>query len=261
MKKEITGYLEQLGLAESEVQLYLTLLETGPITVRALIKMHHLSRSSTYTYINQLMEKELVMRVVNGFRTYVAAVQPENVLPYLVEQKMQADKMIQDRLPHILATLNKEIPPGNKKTIEEAEIRYYKGKHGVRKIYEEALQAKELRSYANLSIMEGVFPENLRLFSDAFRNNKEIKMYEIVEDSPQARKQTALSSKNDRYFYKFLPKETMLSAADTLIYDGKVSIINVRGQITGVVLHNQDYYNNSKELFDLHWKDLPEAEQ
>lgn len=134
---------------------------------------------------------------------------------------------------------------------------YYKGVGGVKKIYEEALQSKELRSYANLAIMEGVFPENLHLFANAFKYNKELKMYEIVEDSEQARKQTSYSSKNERYFYKFLPPEVKLSAADILIYEGKVSIINIGSQITGVIFRNQEYYNNTMELFDFNWRVLP----
>lgn len=53
-----------------------------------------------------------------------------------------------------------------------------------------------------------------------------------------------------------------LTSNDILIYDGKVSIINIKDKnnIEGVVLCNQDYYNNSKQLFDLLWRMLPRLE-
>lgn len=54
--------------------------------------------------------------------------------------------------------------------------------------------------------------------------------------------------------------EMKLTAEDIIIFDGKVAIINVRDKITGVVIHNIDYYNNSKELFDYIWNTLPEPE-
>jgi len=92
--------------------------------------------------------------------------------------------------------------------------------------------------------------------------NKKIKMYEILEDSLASKEQAEFHKNNanhERYFYKFLPKKVTLSATDILIYDAKVAIINVRDLITGVVLQNKDYYNSSRELFNLLWNILPDV--
>lgn len=51
--------------------------------------------------------------------------------------------------PYVNALLDKDII---------AEITYYKEENCVKKIYEEALRAKELRSYPNLAIMR-ILPE------------------------------------------------------------------------------------------------------
>lgn len=98
----------------------------------------------------------------------------------------------------------------------------------------------------------------MRLFDDAFIYNPKVEMYEIVEDSPEARKQIKNSAK--KHFWKFLPDDIKLTANDILIYDGKVAIINIadKDNVTGVVLENRDYYNNSVQLFDLLWRLLPE---
>jgi hypothetical protein len=66
--------------------------------------------------------------------------------------------------------------------------------------------------------------------------------------------------KISRHFYKLLLKDVRLTANDILIYDGKVAIINTgdKENVTGVVLENRDYYNNSVQLFDLLWRLLPE---
>lgn len=255
----VRDYLMQLGLSEAETTLYLTLLETGATTPRELARITGINRTGSYLYIDQLIEKGLVIKLVKGARTLVEANNPQEHLRPLVEEQAQTVATLQNTFPIVAQSLQAIIP--QPQHTNKAEIKYYKGRLGVKKIYEEALRATELRSYANLSIMQGVFPENLQLFTDAFKNNPELKMFELVEESKASRKQTMVTSQNPHYFYKFLPKEVELSAADTLIYDGKVSIINVRGQITGVVLYNPDYYNNSRELFDLHWNSLPEVKR
>jgi hypothetical protein len=211
-------------------------------------------------YIDQLAEKGLVVKLVKGSRAQVAANQPEEILPELVAQKVQFGKKIEDALPQILDTIHTTFP--QKKAIGKAEIKYYKGKLGVKKIYEEALRARELRSYVNLGIMANALPENSSLFSKALKDNKTIKMFEIIENSPRSKEQAEFQSSHEsheRYFYKFLPQGVTLSSTDTLIYDGNVAIVNVRNQITGVVLQNTDYYNTARELFDLSWKSLPEV--
>ncbi|MGI8420263.1 MAG: TrmB family transcriptional regulator [Candidatus Levyibacteriota bacterium] len=248
------AFLEQLNLSEIEASLYTTLLDNGPMSVRDLAVLTKMKRTTAYFYIDQLIEKGLVMKLIRGTQKLVSVSQPKESLKYLVEEKSKTAQTLKQEFPDMLNAISTNLP--QLETSNDAEIRYFKGVSGVKKIYEDALKSKELRSYVNLSIMENVFPENLHIFSNAFNNNPLLKIYEIVEDSPYSRKQTEHSSQNPQYFYKFLPKDIQLSAADTLIYDGKVSIINVGGQITGIILTNMDYYRNSKELFDLHWREL-----
>src|SRR5258708_1314756 len=263
----ITEYLEQLNFAPLEAKLYITLLETGPVTVRQLAEIAGKNRATGYLHVNQLIEKGLVIRVVKGSRKLIAALPPTTSLKHLLEQILQEkaqnmEAMVKDMrklLPDISKTLAGSYMPMH--DIDDAEIKFYKGRNGVRKIYEEALQAKELRSYFNMATMNDTLPENFIVFANALKKNKSIKIFEILEDSLLSREKQASfqiqKENNERYFYKFFPKEIKLSAADTLIYDGKVAIVNVGNQITGVVLQNTDFFNNLKELFDFNWKMLP----
>ena len=97
---------------------------------------------------------------------------------------------------------------------------------------------------------------------EALKKNNEIQIYEIIDGSPESRAKTNSFGQSvktlERYTYKFLPDNVSLTAADILIYDGYVSIINIGERPTGVVLKNNDYYKNSKELFDFIWQLLPE---
>src|SRR6266571_9082570 len=103
MMKNVTQYLELLGISEDEAKVYLRLLQTGAISGRDLAKTLGIPR--TTVYLDLLIEKGLVMKLVSGSRTQFAANQPTDCLPFLVDQKVQASKQIQDGLPQILDTL------------------------------------------------------------------------------------------------------------------------------------------------------------
>lgn len=247
---KIIDYLKNLDLSEIEAKLYLTLLETGPISVRELAATVDIKRTTTYFYIDKLVEKSLIIKIVKGSQKQVAANQPKGSLRSLVDEKLLTAKNAQVEFPDILKEIEVSLP--QYKDIGEAEIKYYKGKNGVKKIYEEALKAKELRSFVNLEELVSIFPENYKLFNDAFKNNPTMTMYEIAEDSPEARKR--IDTSNERHYYKLLPKNLKLTAQDIIIFDKNVAIIHFKASISGIVLRNADLYNNFKLLFDFIWK-------
>ncbi|HEX8965543.1 MAG TPA: helix-turn-helix domain-containing protein, partial [Patescibacteria group bacterium] len=57
---QVLLYLEQLDLSESEAKLYMSLLQTGPISVRDLAIKVGIKRTTAYLYIDLLVEKGLV---------------------------------------------------------------------------------------------------------------------------------------------------------------------------------------------------------
>lgn len=256
--KQILDYLEQLDFSKVESELYISLLDSGPMGVAELAERVKINRTATYAYIASLLKKGVVVKI-KGKSNKIAANSPEN-LNYLVEQKLSTAKKLKEKLPPIISALNISFP--RLRANSDSEMKYYKGRNGVKAIYEECLKAKELRSYYNASDIINIFPENFQLFNDSFKHNPEIKMYEICEDSPQARRQIkfAYGKENKRYFWKLLPEDVKVTSNDILIYEGKVSIINIRDEssVEGVVLSNRDYYNNSRQLFDLLWRFLPE---
>lgn len=257
MDREIINYLEQLDLSELEAKLYLEVLGESPKSVQELARRLKINRTTAYLHIERLIKKELVIKIVKGGNKLIAPNNPDDILSNLINKKAESVSIMQKNLSTIAGAL-KEKYSLNKDT-DEAEVKYYKGKLGVKSIYEDALKTKELRSYANIAIMYEALPENSQIFGDALKNNKDIKIFELIEDSTVSREQIEFQIKNankERYLYKFLPKDVKLFAADTLIYDNKVAIINVGKQITGVVLHNTDYFNNTKAIFDSYWKML-----
>ncbi|MEK7570722.1 MAG: helix-turn-helix domain-containing protein [Patescibacteria group bacterium] len=255
--KNILDSLTQLGFSKTEANFYIILLKSGPMTVAELAEKAKLHRTAAYSHIDSLLEKGVLAKTT-GAGSKIVANPPEH-LYYLLEQKTTEVKTLQAKLPTVISELNTSFLQTANST--QSEIKHYKGKAGAKMIYKDCLQAKEVRSYFNEDDVLDIFPENSKLFYNAFTANSQLKMFELVEYSPLAVQQMSRYKDNSRHSYKVLPKDVKLTANDILIYDGKVAIINIKNKdtVSGVVLSNREYYNNSVQLFELLWRLLPES--
>ncbi|HSW88971.1 MAG TPA: helix-turn-helix domain-containing protein [Candidatus Saccharimonadales bacterium] len=254
--EKILKYLEQLDLSEIEAKLYLTLLQTGPNSVRDIANAIGIKRTTAYLYVDQLEAKGLLIKIVQKSHPLIEAVPPESSLEHLVKEKVENTQTIQSDFPTILQSIHSAYPSFIH--TGDAEVKYYKGINNARKIYEESLNSQELRAYVKIKETEKLFPDNLPIFENAFKNNPRLKVWEIIYDSASTTKDAErVETLSDKYFYKFMPGNLKLSSEDILIYDGKVAIINYRGEKTSVVLHSSDFYNNLKAIFDFTWNMIP----
>jgi sugar-specific transcriptional regulator TrmB len=178
---KFSDFLEQLDLSDIEASLYTTLLDNGPTSVRDLAILTKMKRTTAYFYIDQLIEKGLVMKLTRGTQKMVTVSQPKESLQYLVEQKSQTAKTLQTEFPAMLKAISTNLP--QIETNDDAEIKYFKGVNGVKKIYQEALKSKELRSYFNFELIKEALPDNEILFVQALKENKDIKIYELFQDT------------------------------------------------------------------------------
>lgn len=257
----VQKYLEKLELTELEAKLYLALLESGPITVRDLARKTGIGRTTSYPYIDLLMDKGLIMKIVKGVHILVSVTPLEESLHQIIEKKAKKVNSIQNEFPEIIQTIKTFLPVGN--DIEDAEITYYRGKQGVKKIYDDALSGKELHLYVNLrELARLILPNNLGLDVDLFerslKKNKDLKIFEIISDTPASVDDFTLdeTSHDGRYLYKYMPTSVGLTAPGILLYDNKVAIINGGAKLTCIVLHNPVYYINTKKIFDYVWSTL-----
>ena len=254
--KQVLDYLEQLDFSKIEAKLYLKLLELGPMTVAELALVININRTAAYSYIYSLLNKGVIAEVMIGSRKQLVAIDPER-LAYLIEKKQESLKVMQNKLPGILTVINSSFIRDKNK--EKVEVKYYKGINGIKQIYDDALSGSELRLYATLSEVGTLFPNNPNLFENALSRNTKLRIFEIYGDSIEIIKKFSYTTKNNRYLYKFMPTEVRLDSSANFIYDNKVAIINVKNRLSGIVFHNNEYYNNSKKLFDFIWKVLPES--
>ena len=252
--KKLQDYLLQLGLSELEAKLYEGLLELGPTTVQYLSNHVGVKRITTHFNVESLIQKGLVTETRSGTRRQIIAEQPER-LGYLVEQKIESAKKLQEKLPDILDTIQTALPES--KASGSVEIKYYKGKQSVKLIYDESLKAKEFRAYVNCKQLSMVFPVNVDLFVKTHKERKEMRIWEIMEQSPESF-DYANKMPKERYLCKFVPNGMNLSVIDYMMFDGKVAIVDLKEETSGMVIDNFNYYTSAKAIFEFVWQMLPD---
>lgn len=251
--KSVKNFLLDFGLTEKEITVYTTLLKTGPNTIMNLARETGIKRSTTHNTVEELIKKGLVSQTNYGERRMVIAEDPDK-LKFLMEQKKWDINKLEKNLPDIIDTITHMVPTSRE--TNTSEVKYYTGEKGIQLIYNEALKAKELRSYANIKKIFEVFSDNSDIFIQSHKNNKDLNLWEIVEDSDIARNYAEKFTAKERYHYKVSPVSFTAGALDVLIFDGRVAIISVKEGVTGMVISNEDYFNNTKEVFDFVWRSL-----
>src|SRR5258708_1816127 len=247
-QEKITNYLKQLDLSSIEIDIYITLLKTGPIKVRELANKINIKRTTTYFYIDELIKKGLVVKLVKNSERLIYANKPSVNIQKLVDNKLEIANKIQASFPDILKIINASFPQKNISGITE--VKYHYGKNSVKNIFIEQLRAKEIRAITNISEFIDFFPDTFHIVDKAIQKDKTIKFFEILDDTPTTNLaiKESVENTNNRYQYKYFPDGMNFSSSFITIYDGKVSIVNTRENINGVILQSNILYNNFKQL-------------
>ncbi len=250
--KKIQDYLIDLGLTEIEAKLYQGLLETGPTTVKKLSDHVGIKRITAHFNVESLISKGLITQTIAGSRRQIL-VESSDRLKYFLDKKIDSTNNLLNRFPDFLKTVSSLRSGINHN--KEVEIKYYEGRNAVNQIYINALISNEFRAYVNCRELARVFPENVDLFLKTHRKRKNMVVWEIMEYSIESRSYIKKMPK-ERYSYKIIPKGINLSVIDYMIFDGKVAIVNLENNTTGIVISNEHYYQNAKSIYQFVWQML-----
>lgn len=116
MKDEIAGELTQLGLTPTEAQIYLALIQNGPMGASAIAAATSLARTAVYPALGSLVDKGLV-DAGEGYGSRFSVVPAEQALPHLMESDKEALLQRERLTSQILERISSmeelvETPPG-----------------------------------------------------------------------------------------------------------------------------------------------------
>ena len=142
-----THILEDIGLTNAEIKVYLTLLELGSSTAGPIIEKSGLQSSVVHMTVNKLVEKGFVSFVKEGKRNHYQATNPKHIIEFINEKKQRFEQILPELL---LKQQTAKIKP---------EIITFRGVKGIKELLLELLDAegKEHHTFGSIrkSLMLG----------------------------------------------------------------------------------------------------------
>ena len=228
---EVESILQDYGLSDKEIKVYLSLLQAGISSVNRISNKSQIQRTTTYDVLKSLKEKGLVSFVTKDKKTFFEAVHPSKLISILKEKQNKINKI----LPYLVKI--------RETAVEKPKVTLYEGKTGLISILEDIINTKkDFLCYTSknelLKILEYYFPNFIKR-----RIKAGIKAKLILNEKPIADELTE---------YKIVDKKFNTA---TWIYGNKVAILSLTKQEPiGIVIENKEIADTQRIVFDLMWK-------
>ena len=229
---EMAEDLKQAGLTDNEAKVYLGLLDLGPSLAGQISRKTGLHRRTVYDTTEMLIKKGLVGYIINNNRKLFQAANPNRILEIITEK--------QNILSPLVASLSEKY----NKTKDKEETNFYKGKEGLKTVFEDQLNAKEILILGASSKAYETLQFYFKWY-DKTRKEKKIRSRIIASDRN--------FSKIPLSEIKYLP-EKYSSPVAVNIYNDKTAIILWAKDPIAIVIKNKEIAIGYKNYFELLWK-------
>ena len=239
--------LKALGLATEEIDIYLTALEEGSVTILQVARMTKIPRTTVYLYVDSLIEKSLLKCTAVGKKKLYVPASPKELVKLAEEQKKKlvaTVSSLEENLPQLQAVYDiSHIKP---------KIIYYEGVSEAKKIYEDSLNSDKIlvhcMSQQAIPMMEGYIEKYMvRLI------RRMIYTQELVSDSAQDKTyQKEFSTSRNQIIC--VPSE-FATNVDYLIYADKVAFLTYRdAKPVGMVISDPEIAHFERIRFQMIWE-------
>jgi len=228
---DIETTLQQYGLRDKEVKIYLALLQLGISSVHDVAGRAHIQRTTTYDILKALKEKGLVSFVVREKKTFFEAAHPAKFLTNLKEKENKMNAI----LPALMEM--------KESVTEKPKITIFEGKAGMISLMEDILDSKKhFLVYASKTAMESLLQFHFGHFIER-RIKAGIKVKAILNEEPHTK---------ELLEYKIVNKKFDTA---TFIYGNKVAILSLsKKEPVGIFIENKEIADTQKQVFDLMWQ-------
>jgi sugar-specific transcriptional regulator TrmB len=249
----IESYLTQLGLSEAERQIYLMLLKKGTTSVTELAQYLKMNRVTLHFHLKEMISQGIISDLHEGRTRHIRAESPD-IFEQIIADKRKRIENLRQQYEDVRKRIEKRVLS---QTHSNLEAKMYKGNKSVRLLYQDILQAGEIRAYV-ADKFRNYFPDLEATFISTHRKRKKMKLWEIMDESPRNDDFTDQMDQT-RYWCKILPGK--LDVIDYVIYEGKVMYVDAEStdkeSVKAYVIENENIFQNAKRIFDYMWSVLP----
>jgi sugar-specific transcriptional regulator TrmB len=222
---------KEAGLTNNEVLVYKSLLEMGPSLAGQISRKTGLHRRSVYDTTEMLIKKGLIGYILQNNRRIFEASSPKKFIEILKEKENSFESI----MPELMGFYEK--------TKEKQETNFYKGKEGLKTIFQDQLENnKEVLILGASNQALEVLPFYFKWY-DKDRVKKKIKAKIIA------------SSKLGKIPFseiRYLP-EKYANPLSINIYKDKVAIILWKKDPLAILIKNSEIAESYRKYFELNW--------
>ena len=241
--EKIVKILKNLGLAEKEITIYLSLLELGSATVQEIAKKSEIKRTNIYNFLGSMKQTGLISELRHGKKTLIIPENPQALRQRAQENLVEIDKAI----PQLMGIFN---IPGNKPN-----VKYYEGKEGVKQAFEAILIQAKSTIYAVVDpdqMMKTMDEEYMWNWASR-RGEKDIWYHAIAKTGPKGDKAAKLNKKHKRRM-KFV--KNVKFSTEILIFDNMVAMISYKKPYGATIIEDIAIADTMKAMWKGWWNSL-----
>ena len=246
-----TKALQNIGLTDGEIRVYLALIKLGPSTTGPITDKSGVSSSKIYHLLEKLLQKGIISYIIKEKTRYYQAEDPIKIRDYVnqkekdfQEQKKEIDKLI----PEL------QIQQQVEKTRNETQV--YKGFKGIQTIINKAYsKLKSGETFYDIGI-PSFQEEKYHQYWQEEDHPRRIKLGIKVKmlfniDTPKKILKNRNSYWGSEARYMPLPVET---PSWILVYKDVSAIILQGDEPLAIEITNQKIANSFREYFEAFWK-------
>ncbi len=233
-----TKILKEIGLTETEIKAYLTLLSIGAASAGRIVEETGIYRKNLYDALNKLIAKGLVSYIV------------ENKIKIFQEKYLDEKKAkIEEQKQEIQGTIS-EMNALFSGTPAEIESEIYRGNEGIKTILKECLNHKEVLFIGATGDVENRLPYFWPHYNKK-REKLRCKWKLLLVNEAKNKSIT----KSKYYEYKILPK-TLSGFNVIYIYGESVANVVWLEKPIAFVIKHKTLANNYRKYFNFLWKTI-----
>jgi sugar-specific transcriptional regulator TrmB len=240
-----TKILREIGLTDSEIKVYLALLELGSSNKAPIVKKAGITSSKIYEVMDKLIEKGLASYVLKNKVKYFNAAPPSRIKDYLEEKKakLSEQEVAFEKFLPSLELKQKLVEKGT-----DAEV--YRGWKGMQTVYNDLLESlKKGEEYCVFGASKGIDQAKVKSFYTRFnqkRLKQGLKANIIFNKNAKGNISDAEKNAKVRYLDHTTPSEI-------LIYKNKTAIVLLEKEPLIILIRGESIADSFRAYFDVMW--------
>jgi HTH-type transcriptional regulator, sugar sensing transcriptional regulator len=233
-----TSILEDIGLTNAEIKVYIALLELGTTTAGPILDKTGLQNSVVHMTLHKLLEKGFATYILKGKTRHYQASDPKNILNFIEQKK----KKFETLLPELLI---------RQKTQEKQEAEIYEGIKGFKNAHYEMIEeAKKGDEYLffSFSQMESEYTEQALAFFKDFERERKLRGIAIKGICPRELRNKLLDRDMSTMLFVDFPIPTNIS-----ICNDKVIFMPWEDKPITILVHSRQLAESFKNFFYSIW--------